>query len=138
MRYSMAIGVNQSELALARPVEMNCSKHISVVNDIYSYEKEILAAKEGHLEGGALCSSVQIMAIEADVNIDAAKRILWAMCREWELCHHDLVIELEKRADKAKFSPGLAAHVKGLEYQMSGNELWSRTTRRYNHIAETL
>ncbi|KAL9123058.1 MAG: hypothetical protein Q9187_000385 [Circinaria calcarea] len=133
MRYSMAIHITAAELAIARPIELNCSKHISVVNDIYSYEKEVLAARKGHKEGGALCSSVQIMAREVDVSIEAAKRILWAMCREWELCHQQLVARLES---KDKPSPGLRDYMKGLEYQMSGNELWSHTTKRYNKTTE--
>ena len=132
MRYSMGLHVTSTELEIARPAELNCSKHISVVNDIYSFDKEVLAAKEGHREGGALCSSVQITAVETAVNVEAAKRILWAMCREWELCHRKLVAQVE--ASLGKPSPALSAYMKGLEYQMSGNEQWSCTTKRYSEV----
>ena len=127
----MGLRISPAELANAQPVELNCSKHISVVNDICSYEKEVLAAKAGHHEGGALCSSVQIMSNEADVNFEAAKRILWVMCREWELCHKKLVAALE---NSEKTSSELRTYVQGLEYQMSGNELWSHTTKRYTEV----
>jgi aristolochene synthase len=130
MRFSMGLHVTPDELALSRPVEMNCSKNISVINDIYSYEKEVLAASEGHEEGGFLCSSVPIMASESGVGIEEAKQILLGMCREWEISHNALV---KKITLKSK-SPALAAYVKGLEYQMSGNEQWSRSTRRYSEI----
>lgn len=132
MRFSMKLKVTEAELAIIRPVERNCSKHISVVNDIYSYEKELLASQRGHQEGGVLCSSVPIMGAEADVGIDAAKRILYVMCREWEAVHLKLVAEIE--GGKGKGSQPLSAYMKGLEYQMSGNELWSQTTKRYNQV----
>jgi len=130
MRFSMGLHVTPQELELSKPVEMNCSKHISVINDIFSYEKEVLSAKEGHEEGGFLCSSVPIMASENGVDVVESKRILLAMCREWEVSHNELGKDLEAK----KQSPALSAYCKGLEYQMSGNELWSRTTRRYSHI----
>ncbi len=132
MRFSMGLQIDESDLAAARPAERNCSKHISVLNDIYSYEKEVAAAQSGHVEGGALCSSVPILAREADVDPHAAKRILWAMCREWERCHEEMVVRLERQQEEA--SPALRAYVKGLEYQMSGNEMWSRSTMRYHGV----
>ena len=130
MRFSMGLKIGKPELAIARPVEKNCSKHISVLNDICSYEKEVIAAKTGHKEGGALCSSVQILALEADIDVNAAKRILWSMCREWERCHEKLVANIEKEK-KQEASPALRVYMKGLEYQMSGNEQWSQSTLRY-------
>ena len=119
-------------MAVARPVERNCSKHISVLNDIYSYDKEVIAAKTGHEEGGVLCSSVQILAREADIDVVAAKRVLWSMCREWERCHQKLVAKIEE--EEQQVSPAFWAYLKGLEYQMSGNEKWSESTLRYNGV----
>lgn len=131
MRFSMGLHVTEEELAAAKEVEQNCSKHLSVINDIFSYEKEVKAAKTLHEEGGVLCSSVQIVANEADVSVDAAKRILLNLSREWELRHKLLVAKSE---DGKSASVTLSAYLKGLEYQMSGNELWSRTTKRYNSV----
>ena len=132
MRFSMGVRITEEELAEAKEVEQNCSKHLSVINDIFSYEKEVKAAKTLHEEGGALCSSVQIIANEADVSVDAAKRILLNMAREWELGHKKLVAKAEMNGGRA--STALSTYLKGLEYQMSGNELWSRTTKRYNLV----
>ncbi|KAK7749839.1 carbonyl reductase (NADPH-dependent) ari1 [Cytospora paraplurivora] len=130
MRFSMGLHVPPSELDLARPVEMNCSKHISIVNDICSYEKEVRTAEESDQEGGVLCSSVPIMAELADVETEAAKRVLWRMCREWEARH----LELAQQIQSQVASLTLGAYIEGLEYQMSGNELWSHTTERYNLV----
>ena len=132
MRFSMALKVSDKEIAVARPAEQNCSKHLSVVNDIFSYEKELKAAKQLHEEGGVLCTSVKIMAEEADVPIEASKRILMTMSREWEACHERIVAKIE--SGPMKPSPALKSYLKGLEYQMSGNEYWSRTTKRYNGV----
>ncbi|KAK3321250.1 Aristolochene synthase in complex with 12,13 Difluorofarnesyl diphosphate [Cercophora scortea] len=127
MRFSMALDVPPEELALARPVDRNVSKHLSIVNDIWSYEKEVLASETLHEEGGVLCTAVAILADEAEIKPDAAKRVLYHLCREWELLHETLVEEVLRQRD----TPALRAYLKGLEYQMSGNEMWSRTTLRY-------
>ncbi|RHZ50905.1 carbonyl reductase (NADPH-dependent) ari1 [Aspergillus thermomutatus] len=132
MRFAMALELPASELKRVREIDANCSKHISVINDIYSYEKELHASQTAHSEGGVLCTSVHILAQEADFPAEAAKRVLFFMCREWERRHRLLVKRL--RAEGLE-TPGLRAYVEGLEYQMSGNELWSRTTERYSFVA---
>ena len=125
MRFVMKLEMTQEELDEVKEVDLNCSKHISVVNDIYSWEKEVKQSEQSNEEGSVLCSSVQVVADECKVNVSAAKRILWAMCREWELVHLKLVDA------KANESPVTATYCKGLEYQMSGNEMWSKGTKRY-------
>ncbi|KAK4983973.1 carbonyl reductase (NADPH-dependent) ari1 [Elasticomyces elasticus] len=111
----------QTDRARARPMALGGYFEYREKDVGKAYEKEVLAAKTAHEEGGALCSSVQIIAVEADVNIEAAKRILFAMCREWELCHKKLVAQIE--SNMKRDSPTLRAYMQGLEYQMSGNEL---------------
>lgn len=125
----MGLRMTEAELSIARPVEENASKSISVINDICSYDKEVRVAAKGH-EGGVLCSSVPIMMDIAGVDIECAKRILWSMSREWEIRHLQLVESIEKEHK----SEALKAYMKGLEYQMAGNEVWSRITPRYNDV----
>ncbi|KAI0893383.1 Aristolochene synthase in complex with 12,13-Difluorofarnesyl diphosphate [Annulohypoxylon nitens] len=127
MRFSMALQVPASDLDMVRPVDRNCSKHLSIINDIWSYEKEVLAAQTLHEEGGILCTAVAVMAKEAEISTDAAKRVLYHLCREWEYEHQILVTDILAKKD----TPVLRAYLQGLELQMSGNELWSRTTLRY-------
>lgn len=127
MRFSMGLKISPEDLQIARPVDMNCSKHLSVINDIWSFEKELLASQTAHAEGGVLCTGVSTFAHEAEVSIPAAKRVLYALCREWEARHAELVHDALAQRD----TPELRAYVKGLEYQMSGNEKWSRSTLRY-------
>ncbi|KAH8203481.1 hypothetical protein TruAng_002352 [Truncatella angustata] len=79
MRFCMCIDLSKEEIELVRNIDMNCSKHLSVINDIWSLEKELAAAKTGHEEGAVLCSSVCIVADEASISYSAAKRTLKEM-----------------------------------------------------------
>lgn len=127
MRYSMALQITPEELGWASPADMLFSKHLSVVNDIWSYEKEYKAAQNAHHEGGVLCTCVDILARDTDLKIPATKRILYSMCREWELEYAQQVERILGMRD----SPALRAYLDGLELQMAGNEAWSKTTLRY-------
>lgn len=122
--------MTEEELDSVKIIDQNCAKHISVINDIYSWEKELLASKVGHKEGSALCSSVAVMAQEANLSIEASKRVLFSLCREWELCHRQMEAKRLNAVGKEQQAQVLK-YIKGLEYQMSGNELWSQTTLRY-------
>ena len=130
MRFSMGLNLSTAELASTRAIEENCSKHISVVNDVYSWEKELLASQMGHSEGAALCSAVQVLGDETNLNVAATKRVLWNMIREWELVHDELCAA--RMASEEGCSVATAQYMEGLKYQMSGNERWSQTTPRYN------
>ncbi|KAH8432077.1 uncharacterized protein LDX57_009723 [Aspergillus melleus] len=127
LRFTMELHLTDAELRRAAPVERNCAKHIAIVNDIYSWSKEQLAAQTLHQEGAALCSAVQVLSNEATLGPTAAQRVLWTMCREWELVHRQLVQEAS-----AGSSHSLQMYLRGLEDQMSGNERWSESTPRYH------
>lgn len=129
MRFTMGIAMPEDELAAMKAVEANCSKQLSVVNDIFSFEKEERASRTGHKEGAHLCSAVKILAEETNLDIKATKRVLWAMVREWERAHELLVLEKLEAVEGC--SEAAKLYMKGLEYQMSGNEQWSKTTLRY-------
>jgi aristolochene synthase len=130
MRFSMGLSMTPEELNSVKDVDVNCAKHISVINDIFSWDKELLASRTGHQEGSALCSSVQVLAEEAHLSTEASKRILFNMCREWELCHMELVAKRKREVGEG-LREEVMRYMDGLEYQMSGNELWSQSTLRY-------
>ncbi|KAI1208436.1 Aristolochene synthase from penicillium Roqueforti [Annulohypoxylon truncatum] len=129
MRFCMGLYLDNDELDSVREIELNVGRHISIVNDIFSFEKELASSKVTHEEGGVLCSAVSVLAGEINIGTSAAKRILWSMCREWELIHQELV--KKRMSSEEACSSSLQKYVKALEYQMSGNELWSRSTGRY-------
>ncbi|KAI1499290.1 Aristolochene synthase [Biscogniauxia marginata] len=126
MTFCMGLHMSDEEMRLARPIVSNFAKNLLCFNDIYSYEKELRVQDEGS-EGGIVVSAVPMVADLAQVSVESAKRILWTMCREWEANHHRLVA----KALRENNSPALKAFCKGIEYQYSGNELWSHETGRY-------
>ena len=121
----MCIRFTPQNLQDVMEVDSNCAKHISVINDIYSWEKELHKSLESNSEGSSLCSSVKVVSEECNLDLDASKRVLWLMCREWELVHLACVEKLQGA------EANVVTYCRGLGYQMSGNELWSRTTHRY-------
>ncbi|KAL9622888.1 MAG: hypothetical protein Q9160_002814 [Pyrenula sp. 1 TL-2023] len=96
-----------------------------------AYEKELLSAQNAHLEGGALCNAVEILAKEVRLDTESAKRVLWALVREWEVKHESMVYERSAREDCGS---DILNYMKGLEFHMSGNEAWSKATKRYQEV----
>ncbi len=129
-RFSMGLKLSIEELASVAEIEKNVGRHISIVNDVYSYEKELRTTESAHNEGGKLCNAVQIIGAEVGLGVEPSKRVLWSICREWEHVHEEL--RLARKAEG--WSIDLASYVDGLEHHMSGNETWSKTTRRYHDV----
>lgn len=110
-------------------LECFAARHIAAVNDIMSWEKEVRASKATCHEGSVLCTAVKVVMEEMDVGIEAAKKMLWLVTREWERVFDGIV--------KEKLDAGcgqvVKEYIQGLEYQLSGNESWSVTTLRYKN-----
>lgn len=134
MCFSMDIHLTPGELEAMAPLVRNCANHISVVNDIWSWEKEFKASQTGHHEGSAISSAVLILAKETNLSIESSKRVLSAMVTEWERVHDRLAAE--QLAQPEGCSPAVKIYMKGLEYQMSGTKFWSKTTLRYNDLEQ--
>lgn len=130
----MDLRLPPSTLASLAPLERNSSKQISIVNDIYSWEKELRSWQLHPEEGSVLCTAVKILADGTSLGIESAKRVLWAMAREWEGTHEELV--REKLREGGENLDAVELYMKGLEYQMSGNEVWSRETLRYHDLGD--
>lgn len=128
MRFAMDLHLTADELLAMKPVEQNCSKHMSIVNDICSWERELRQSRSTSEEGARLCNGVQILSASLGLDVEATKACLWTMVREWEAKHERLCSVPFVSPDISKEA---MLYLKGLEYQMSGNELWSRTTPRY-------
>ncbi|KAI1274952.1 Aristolochene synthase [Xylaria sp. FL0933] len=127
MTFGMGMTLTDEEQEIVSPIVTNFSKHIICVNDIYSYERELRVQEESGQTGGKIVSSVPIVASLLKVGPESAKRVLWTMCREWEISHRLLA----ERVLNAHPSLKLEMYFKGLEYQFVGNELWSHETGRY-------
>lgn len=131
-RFSSAQHLPPKTLPLLRPLHKNYSNCITVVNDICSYDKEARASAASSEQGSALCSAVQVLSDETCLPAECAKRILWAMCREWERNHERMAEEL---ARVSGCEGVVMEYLNGLKLQISGTEAWSLTSLRYNNLA---
>ncbi|KAL3475699.1 isoprenoid synthase domain-containing protein [Aspergillus californicus] len=130
IRFVNNIMLTPAQLSEFEALENTTVRHMILVNDILSWEKEIKEARESNQEGSAVCSAVPILARNLGVGYDGAKRILWASCRELEGSFGDLAVDVLGRLKGGNLAEG-KRYIEALEYLASGNEEWSRTTSRY-------
>ena len=135
MCFFMEIHLTASELRALRPLEKNCAKHLSVINDIYSWEKEIQAAKVSNSEGVEICSAVKVLREEINLDFEATKRMLWTMIPEWKMVHTRLHADLV--GSPSGWRPAVEEYIKSVEYHFGGNEEWCKTTLRYRITNQT-
>lgn len=76
MRFAMDVHLSDEEVAEMREVEMNSAKHISIVNDIYNWEKELKQSQIASEKGSILCSGVKVLADSTGFCIELAKTCL--------------------------------------------------------------
>ncbi|KAI5862641.1 Aristolochene synthase [Durotheca rogersii] len=105
MRFSMGLHVTPAESPAALEAETICGYHISVVHDIWSFEKEVRCAQHSHAEGATPCNAVSV---QTSLPPSACKRVLSHICREWEERHRDLTSEF---LQGGRSSPDMPAYV---------------------------
>ena len=130
IRYSSQLRIPTETLKSLARIEESYGKLGIIVNDIHSFDKELHLWNKDHKEGARLLNIVNTMSIEAGVSYGTAKRILWVLCREWEIDHQEMVANVLQ--GKGGSDPALKSYLKGLEYVLGGNEYWSETTERYH------
>ncbi|KAL8781085.1 MAG: hypothetical protein Q9213_006167 [Squamulea squamosa] len=123
MRYSMGLKVSAEAINTILDVSKSYSRLAIVVNDIYSCDKELRAWNRNQKEGGQLVNMVMQQAKDTGLNWEAAKRVLWILCREWELDHFEMVAKREAAVEGC--DEDLRRYMEGLEYVLGGNEEWS-------------
>lgn len=130
LRYSARLRVSNETLNSLEGIHESYTKHGIIVNDIYSFDKELRLWNQNHKEGVKLVNMVNQMSIDTGISHSTAKRILWVLCREWEIDHQELVAKVV--TGKGGADPIVKKYLKGLEYVLSGNEYWSATSERYH------
>lgn len=130
VRYGSRLRVPNETLKSLEKIHESYGKLGIIVNDIHSFEKELHLWNQDHKEGAKLLNIVNTMSKDAGVSYSTAKRILWVLCREWEIDHQEMVAKA--RGGKGGDDPALKMYLKGLEYVLGGNEYWSETTERYH------
>ena len=130
VRYSARLHVPTETMKALEGIHESYGKLGIIVNDIHSFNKELRLWNQDHKEGAKMLNIVNNMSIDAGVSYSTAKRILWVLCREWEIDHQEMVAKMV--AGKGGADPTLKMYLKGLEYVLGGNEYWSETTERYH------
>ncbi|MCJ1461493.1 hypothetical protein MMC07_000090 [Pseudocyphellaria aurata] len=131
IRYGHGLHLSPEALQSVSELETSVSMWSIVVNDICSYDKEVQAQEANPTEGGLVLNVVDHLTKNTNLTPPAAKRAAWAMTREGELRHQELLAARLKVTDPP-CTGDLMTFVEGLDYATGGNEVWSRTTGRYH------
>ncbi|KAK4171459.1 putative terpene cyclase [Triangularia setosa] len=118
--------ITAQDRQLLRPMEKVANYHVSILNDVFSFEREWKAA-ESNNEGGALVNGVAVLAEEANISLMAARGLCVALVRAWEVEFLKLAEEVVPVDAEAR----LRRAVEGIKRRMSGAEAFSWRTRRY-------
>lgn len=128
----MDLRLTPSTLASIHDIEISYSRLGIVVNDIHSFDKEVRAYAQNPTDTGKVLNMVAMQAQETGVSFASAKRLLWVLCREWEVLHLEMVKKRESNMDGGEEDEALKVYMKGLELILGGNEKWSEYTQRYH------
>ena len=131
-RFCTCLHLSDEDLRIVKPLESYVSRHVSSVNDILSWEKELKLSQSVSHEGAVLCTAVKIVMDNTGAEAEIAKGMLWIMVREWELAFDHFADAMQKLKDSSQ----LKVYIEGIKYIMSGNERWSTTTPRYSSSSE--
>ncbi|MCJ1479457.1 hypothetical protein MMC13_008143 [Lambiella insularis] len=130
MCYAMDLHISPSAMLSISDISESYSRLGIIVNDIYSYAKELRAWNRHRKEGAQILNMVLLQMQETGVTLEASKRLLWVLCREWELQHFELVAARQAAVEGCE--DVLRVYMEGLEYVLGGNEKWSSYTQRYH------
>ncbi|KAJ6019678.1 hypothetical protein N7522_001745 [Penicillium canescens] len=130
IRFGAKLSLSHAELENVSALERAAFRHMGVVNDIYSWEREWRVFQENQTDGSRPLSAIYILANETELPFAACKRLMYSYCRELELAIKKTRDELRNDGVN-ELSPEMDMYIKGLEYFMRGNELWSQWTPRY-------
>ncbi|KAF4625640.1 hypothetical protein G7Y89_g12523 [Cudoniella acicularis] len=133
-RWAMDVEIPAAEKPWLQKLEYNSVDHIIIVNDLFSWEKELLQAsisKETEI-GGDLVSAITVVMKEQKMDEQTAKAFLAKKVHEIEVKQFELIGEREKSGgpiltDTRRYADCLAT-------MAAGNESWSRITARYNVV----
>jgi aristolochene synthase len=130
MRFGAKLHLTEDQLAKTKSLESTAFRHVSVINDIYSWEREWKVSQASPSDGAQPFSAVSILAKETGLPFPACKRLLYSYCRELEIVFKETGHKI-RNDSSTNLTPELEKYLHGLELFMSGIETWSRWTPRY-------
>ncbi|KAL8675549.1 MAG: hypothetical protein Q9168_000061 [Polycauliona sp. 1 TL-2023] len=129
LQYAQALHVTAADTESISAIFTSYALLGVTVNDILSFDKELRALRlNPDAEGASILNMTQALSNDTELNYEASKRVLWVLCREWEVKHQRMVKE---RLAKKDVSKDLEDYLEGMEYVLGGNEWWSWRTERY-------
>ncbi|KAK3349788.1 isoprenoid synthase domain-containing protein [Lasiosphaeria hispida] len=124
------LAMREGERAALAPLERVANYHVSILNDVFSFEREWQAARTLG-QGAVLVNGVRILADETAVSVGAAKSLCLALVRAWEVEFQTMVEEVLERVRGGDGEERLRRAVLGIERRMTGAEAFSWRTSRY-------
>ncbi|KGO68077.1 Terpenoid synthase [Penicillium italicum] len=130
IRFGAKLDLTTAELTKTTALESTAFRHVSVMNDIYSWEREWKVYQANPTDGAQPFSAICILANETGLPYTACKRLMYSYCRELELNLKQSTDEIRHNSMES-LTHELEVYIKGMEYFMCGIELWSQWTPRY-------
>ncbi|KAJ5491838.1 hypothetical protein N7453_009935 [Penicillium expansum] len=130
IRFGAKLDLTTVELEKTAALESTAFRHVGVMNDIYSWEREWNVYQANLADGAQPFSAIYILANETGLPYAACKRLMYSYCRELELALKQSTDEIRHNSMDS-LTHKLEMYIKGLEYFMCGIELWSQWTPRY-------
>ncbi|CAG7951742.1 unnamed protein product [Penicillium olsonii] len=130
IRFGANLHLNDTELMKSKPFESIAFRHFSIINDIYSWERESRVSQTISTDGAKPFSSVYIVAKDTRQPFSICQRLLYDYCRGIELDFKQAVDGLREDGSNV-LTPQLESYLRNLEFFMSGMEAWSQLTARY-------
>ncbi|KAK4168418.1 putative terpene cyclase [Cladorrhinum sp. PSN259] len=124
------LSLTQQQRETLKRMETIANYHVSILNDVFSFEREYKASREQDSEGAVLVNGVAVLSREIGVGVDVARSLCCEIVRGWEREFLGVVAETLKSKDVEKDGLMLRA-IKGIERRMSGAEAYSWRTKRY-------
>lgn len=128
--FGLGISIPEEEMDLCEKLTRPAWIHISLTNDLYSWEKEYQA----FLEHGktTIFNAIWVLMREHSVTIEDAKDLCRQKIKESvaEYLH-----TVEESRNNKNLSLDLRKYIECMQYQMSGNVVWGMLAPRYNLAA---
>lgn len=133
-QWAMDLDIPTLEEPWLKKLEYNSVDHIIIVNDLYSWERELLQAsisKKSEI-GGDLVSAITVVMKEQKVDEPTAKAFLAKQVHAIDLKQFEYIRERE--LEGAPIRSNVKRYSDCLATMAAGNESWSRVTARYNVV----
>ncbi|TAQ86123.1 hypothetical protein B7494_g5555 [Chlorociboria aeruginascens] len=127
--FGMALTIPDEELGICRKLVMPAFAVLSLTNDLFSWEKELKAAKQSGLSH--VINAIWVIMQESSVAEEEAKRICEAQIKEYVVMALEAV---QTSKNDPNISKDVKTYVEATLYSCSGNLVWSDVRGLSRHL----